>query len=333
MDPVTQVALGAAIGEATAGRQAGRRAMLWGGICAALPDFDTFVPLGDAVADFTYHRSVTHSLLVLTALTPLMTWLVLRIHRDLAPHRLRVGLAIWLAFLTHPLLDAFTVYGTQLLWPVDNTPVAWASIFIIDPFYTLPLLIGVIAALVLARTRRLGHALNAAGLTLSTLYLAWTLGAKAVVEDIARDSLAALGLERAPLVSTPAPFQSVLWRVVAMDEASYLEGYYSLAQERPGMAFTRYPSRPELLRGLEAHWPVQRLQWFTRGFYRVSDIDGQVVITDLRMGMEPGYVFRFVIGEAHNPHARPLPSRRLPPQRDFGRAEWLWRRIWSAEAE
>ena len=79
MDSITQLALGAAVGEATAGRQVGRRALLWGAICGTLPDLDVFIPLGDAVRDFTYHRSFSHSLFVLAALTPLIVWLILKL--------------------------------------------------------------------------------------------------------------------------------------------------------------------------------------------------------------------------------------------------------------
>ena len=54
MDTVTQIALGAAVGEATLGRKVGKRAILWGGICGLFPDLDVLIPLGDAVKDFTY---------------------------------------------------------------------------------------------------------------------------------------------------------------------------------------------------------------------------------------------------------------------------------------
>lgn len=59
MDTVTQIGLGAAAGEAVLGRQVGRRALLWGGICGLLPDLDVLVPLGDAVRDFTYDRGAS----------------------------------------------------------------------------------------------------------------------------------------------------------------------------------------------------------------------------------------------------------------------------------
>ena len=68
MDSITQIALGAAVGEVVLGRQVGRRAMLWGGICGLFPDLDLLVPLNDAVKELTYHRGPSHSLFVLAAL-------------------------------------------------------------------------------------------------------------------------------------------------------------------------------------------------------------------------------------------------------------------------
>ncbi|MDH3386811.1 MAG: metal-dependent hydrolase, partial [Gammaproteobacteria bacterium] len=108
MDSLTQLALGAAVGEATLGRKIGNRAIIWGAIAGTLPDLDVFVPLGDAVRDFTYHRSASHSLFVLALLTPLMAFLITRIHPDTRQHFKRWMLAIYLVFSTHVLLDSLT---------------------------------------------------------------------------------------------------------------------------------------------------------------------------------------------------------------------------------
>jgi inner membrane protein len=332
LDAVTQITLGAAIGEATLGRRVGARAMAWGAVCAILPDLDVFVPLGDVVRDFTYHRSATHSLLVLAVLSPLMVWLILKVHPQTAPHRLGWLALVLLAFLTHPLLDSFTVYGTQLLWPLDDTPVALSSIFIIDPAYTLPLLIGVIAVLVLSRERPLGHRLNWAGLALSSCYLIWTLGAKMHVEQVAKESLADQGIAYEHLLTVPTPFNSLAWRVLATRSDGYHDGFYSVFDDDRHISMSAFPSQPELLNGIEDHWPVKRLMWFTRGFYSVRRIEDAVVITDLRMGLEDGYVFRFKVGEIGNPHATPSIPERVPSMRDMLRVRKVWTRIWNEVA-
>ena len=327
MDSLTQATLGAAVGEVTLGRQVGNRALLWGALCGTLPDLDVFIPLGDVVRDFTYHRSVSHSLLVTAALTPLVVWIILRVHPRTRPYRWRWALLVYLAFVTHALLDSFTVYGTQILWPLSNTPVLWSTIFIIDPLYTLPLLAGVTAALVLTRDSSRGHQLNAAGLILSTLYLGWTVGVKTHVAQLAEESLNRQGIPTQRILTTPTPFNSILWRVLAMDANGYYEGFYSLLDAGSEVQMRRYPSENVLLTGIEEHWPVQRLQWFTGGFYAVRSAGSDVVITDLRMGLQPDFVFSFKVGELGAPHTRPTDPALIPSTTSFARIPTVMRRI------
>lgn len=332
MDSLTQLALGAAVGEAVAGRQVGRRALLWGAICGTLPDLDVFISFGDAVRDFTYHRSASHSLFVLAALTPLLVWLILKLHPSTADYHRRWFVLVYLVFATHVLLDSFTVYGTQILWPFVTTPMTWSTIFIIDPVYTLPLLVGVIAALIAGRRGTWGHTANAVGLVLSTGYLLWTVSAKLYVEQIARQALAIQQINYSKVLTTPAPFTSLMWRVVVINETHYYEGFYSLFDGEVPISFEQHPRSLALLAPLHDSWPVQRLQWFTKDFYAASSQEGDIIITDLRMGLEPDYVFRFKVGEVANPHPQPAPVQRMASIRNFERLPWLWARIWDPQA-
>ena len=333
MDSITQLALGAAVGEAAAGRQVGRRALLWGAIAGTIPDLDVFIPLGDAVRDFTYHRGASHSLFVLLALTPLLVWLILKLHPDTAGHRRRWFVMIYLVFATHVLLDSFTVYGTQIFWPFVTTPMTWSTIFIVDPLYTLPLLLGIIAALVAGRRYSWGHMANTFGLVLSTGYLAWTLGAKLHVETVARNALQQQNITATDVLTTPSPFNSLLWRILVVDDRHYYEGYYSVFDDSSSISFEQHSRQIELLEPLNETWPVQRLRWFTKKFYTAALSGNDIVITDLRMGTEPEYVFRFKVGEMGNPHAHPAPVERLPGIRNYERLSWVWGRIWDSRAE
>jgi inner membrane protein len=332
MDTVTQIGLGAAVGEAVLGRQVGRRALLWGGICGLLPDLDVLVPLGDAVKDFTYHRGPSHSLFVLAAFTPLMVYWILKIHPQSARHRARWLWLVFLAFVTHVLLDCLTVYGTQIFWPLPTPPVMWSTVFIIDPAYSLPLLAGVLAAAVMSRKSTRGRTVNAACLALSTAYLFWSIGAKIHVEGIARESLRQQGIGHHALLTTPTAFNTLLWRVLAMDGEGYAEGYYSLLDASREIRMTRYPANRHLLEGLEGHWPVERLQWFTHGFYAVQQIGNGIAMADLRMGLEPDYTFRFQVAATGNPHPVPEAGRRLKDPRDIKVLTWIWQRIWTEAA-
>ena len=328
MDSLTQLALGAAVGEAAMGRKVGNRAILWGAIAGTLPDLDVFVPLGDVVRDFTYHRSASHSLFVLAVLTPLLVWLITRIHPDSRQYRTRWMLAIYAIFVTHVLLDSLTAYGTQIFWPFFETPVSISTIFIIDPLYTLPLVVGVVAALVMTRQRDRGHLVNRYGLILSSIYLGWTLVAKLVVDTRFESELAAQQIDYRGIFTVPAPFNSLLWRAVVRDDNGYYEAYYSLFDGDESIEFQYYASEEALIKTIDSHWPIQRLKWFSRGFYAVSRLDDDIIISDLRMGLEPDYVFRFKVGELANPHPKPVTPEQLQAERDLGLLRLMWARIW-----
>jgi len=312
MDSITQFALGASVGEAVLGRKAGNRAPLIGGIIATLPDLDSFIPWNDAVATFTYHRSASHSLLVLTAVTPLFTWLVLKLQPPLRAFRQRTFWLIFLAFITHPLLDAFTVYGTQLFWPITDYPVSGSTIFIVDPAYTLWLLIGFMTAMVASREKVLGHRINTAGLILSSVYLGWTVVAKVIVDQKAEAALSAQNITFERFMTTPAPFNTAVWRIIGRDDDGYFDGFYSFLPDSAPIRFNHYPSDDGLLDTISEHWPVQRLLWFTHGFYRVSLQGGDILITDLRMGLEANYRFIFKVAETSVLGTVPVTSTQLP---------------------
>ena len=311
MDSLTQFALGAAVGEAVMGRKVGRKAIVWGGIAGTLPDLDVFVPLGDAVKDFTYHRSASHSLFVLALVTPLMVWLINRIHPNLREFKRHWLLMIYLVFTTHVLLDSFTAYGTQIFWPFITTPISWSTIFIIDPLYTLPLLIGISAALVMTRETDRGHLINRFGLMASSVYLSWTVFAKFIVENNIENALQTQNIAYQKMFTTPSPFNSLLWRALVKVDTGYYEAFYSVLDKGSTIHFRYYGSDEKLLNGIENHWPVQRLKWFSKGLYSVSLHQQDIVISDLRMGAEPNYVFRFKVGELGNPHPSPVTPVRL----------------------
>jgi inner membrane protein len=366
MDSLTHIVVGAAVGTAVLGRRIGPRAALWGAVCSTLPDLDVLVPYGDPVRDFTYHRAASHSLFWLTITAPTIAWLIARIERR-AGAGLRAWLAlVWLALISHPLLDAFTVYGTQLLLPFSDYPVALGSVFIIDPLYTLPVAIGTAAALWLRRRdpMRAWH-WNCAGLAASTLYLGWTVAAQSHVEGVVNRAMAASPSAHGRVLVTPTPFNSLLWRVVVMDDGGYSEGYHSLLADAAPVELEHHPSAPRLLDALHDDWSVRRLAWFSKGFYAVSEgapdqrvakgsastlsqllgfvetaqAGGRaaaaqqraVVMTDLRMGETPWFVFSFVVAERDGERVTPVPALQLPMAKlPPDAVEQLWRRGFSA---
>ena len=318
MDSLTQITLGAAVGVAVMGRRtAVWKAALWGGIAGTLSDLDVVIDHGNAVLNMVRHRGESHSFFYLTLFSPLLAWLVSKIHGEDALFG-RWWLALWLVLITHPLLDAMTIYGTQLLMPFTNYPFGIGSLFIIDPAYTVPLIVGVVAALRMKNAR--GLRWNALALGLSTLYLGWSVLAQQHVERVARDSLQAEGISAQALLVTPAPLNTVLWRLVATTPERYYEGFYSLLDDKPTVRWTAYPKGAELLAQHRDNDSVQRIAAFTKGLFSLQEANGRLMLTDLRMGQEPAYAFRFDVTTTPPVQlsARPDLRNGLP---------WLWDRI------
>lgn len=327
MDSLSQLALGAAVGVAVMGRRtAVWKAAAWGAVCGTLPDLDVLIDYGDPVRNVTLHRAEGHAFFYLTLISPLLAWLIAKIHRETDRFR-RWWLAVWLALVTHPMLDLMTVYGTQVARPFTDRPFGFGSIFIIDPLYTLPLAAGVVAAL-LARDRQRGARWNAAGLALSTAYLAWGLAVQQHVAAIAADSLREQRIDAQHVLVTPAPFTTLLWRVVAVAPDEFHEGYYSLFDRERRIAFDRFPRGMALYEELRGDASVEQVAWFSRGFFKMSQDGAHVLITDVRMGQEPFYTFNFVVAERHSRAVSVYPpvyvSNRIALRRGL---PWLWQRL------
>ncbi len=326
MDSLSQLVLGASIGVAVMGRRtAVWKAALWGGICGTLPDLDVFISYDDAVRDMTYHRAQSHAFFYLTLAAPLLAWAASKLHGEMALFK-RWCVALWLALVTHPVLDATTIYGTQLLLPFTDHPFGVGSMFIIDPLYTLPLVIGVMVAL--WRKRFAGLSWNMAGLVLSSAYLGWSMGAQAHVRGVVNEALAGQGVAAQRILVTPAPFNTILWRVVVMRPDGFDEAYYSLLDRGRKIRFEHHASDGPLFEATKNIWAVQRMAWFTHGFFKMQQKDGKAILTDLRMGAEPNYVFSFELAQRQGgAWQATIPIQVGSRGEPSAQLAWLWQRM------
>jgi inner membrane protein len=333
MDSITHLFLGGAIVAAIAPPRHRRAALLAGAALNTLPDLDV-LPLAlcdDPVVRMTWHRSATHSWLVL----PFVAWAIWAFFRArggrVAEAPVRWWWAMFLCLMAHPLIDAFTVYGTQLFWPLPMRPIMWSSLFIVDPLFTLPWLAACVVAW-FARERLLAQRALLAGITLGIAYVGWSLVAKALVERAADRSLASFGLAGAPRFSVPTPLNTLLWRVVAMTPDGYVEGERSLVADDGPMRFRAHASDVPALAAARGFPSVARLLWFDHGFAMAQVRDGELVVSDLRMGSEPDYAFRFVVARQVTGGWQAIrPPRQAPlDMRADSALAGVWRRIWSA---
>ena len=333
LDSLTQAVLGAAVGEAVAGPRLGRRAALWGAVAGTLPDLDILAyPWLDTAGELQFHRGLTHGLAFAFVAGPALGWLVWRFERWRAgrdPDRSersagtwRAWAAVWFwALLTHPLLDTFTVYGTQLLAPFSDRPFAVGSVFIIDPLYTVPLAAGLVAAL-FSRSRVRGRRWAGWGLAVSSAYLAWGLVAQQTAHRATLRALDARDVRPDRVLTVAAPLTTLLWRseveVETDSGAVYLTGLRSLLDDGPGMAFDTTAARRDLLAPYAETRSAETLRWFSRGWLWVrpgTDDEGGLLVSDVRFGRADGGLGRGGPGATEAPY---LFTWRLGPESGGG---------------
>jgi inner membrane protein len=284
VDSITQAALGAAVAEAGMGRRLGNKAIVWGAALGTLPDLDIVAyPWLDHIGRLEWHRGWSHSLIVMAAASLLFGWLVSRIHKG-SVSALRASITVFAVFATHSLIDVFTVYGTMVFAPFSDYRAGWNNLFIIDPLFTAPLLLGLAVALFFRSDARFRHRANTAGLVLASLYAVWSLGAKSVAESRMRENLASAGIETRRVISTPTPFNTLLWRGLAERDDDFVITYHSLLDPGAPPSFDFIPKNHEALAPIADSREATRLAWFSNGFYSVRKTDRGWLVSDWRFG-------------------------------------------------
>lgn len=326
MDSLTQIVLGAAVGEAVLGKKIGNKAMLYGAIAGTIPDLDVFVnSFTDTVSALEIHRGVTHSILFSIFFAPIFGWLVSRFERYK-----NVKDWSWLFFwclLTHPLLDAFTTWGTQLFWPL-NIRVAFKTIFVIDPLYTVPFMVFLILAMFQNRTSKKRRFYNNMGLVFSTGYLAITLLLKWYTYTKFEEALKEQDIAYTQIDTRPSPMNTILWSANVATEDAFLIGSYSLFDSQP-IVFNSYPKNHELIADFADHDKMRRMISISKQWYLITKKNDALYFNDLRFGllsMEPDaqdFVFQYKVETNTNGELYFTET-----EKDRGDAEKLLKQLW-----
>lgn len=292
MDLVTQGLLGAVVGQVGFQRHLGRRAILWGGIVGLLPDADVLVvkAVSNLMAMELIHRGLTHSVFFAFFMAiPLGIALHHIDHRLTTQRDVRVRseqiktwclLCFW-ALITHPLLDLFTTFGTQLLAPFSSHRFALNAIPIIDPIYSVPLIMSIIVGCAMPRK---SFTVSSITLFLTSTYLLYGIAqhdqAMAVARNFcAQNDLKCSRIEAFPLL--PTMFAQRLW--VQTKDAVYVSEYSTWTKKsKPwvAQAITEVPPQ------IREHKAFKVYDWFTNGIYvtRAQTAHGFCVI-DSRYGL------------------------------------------------
>lgn len=315
MDSVTQLVLGAAIAGTIGHKQLGRSALVVGAVLATLPDLDVFLPATDAVTRFTEHRSFSHSLFVLFPFAFVCLAVLKLIFKKEVISDQRLFWLCCLPLITHPMLDALTSYGTQLFWPLAGHPISIASIFAVDPLYTLPLLIGCIYLWRNGESSKKYKArrINQIGLILSSGYLLLGLLLQTLMQNKVELALQANHIAKNKIFISPLYPSLNWWGAIVVDKGVYYNVKVNVLSNILGNDLD-ISLKQDLGYGVIATSPVAltSLDWFTNGFIRLQDIEGQLVATDLRMKTgQLDYAFKFALAEKHQEGWRTISPLRL----------------------
>lgn len=285
MDSLTQIVLGAAVGEAVLGKKVGNKAMLWGAIAGTIPDLDVITKF--FVDDLTaneLHRGISHSLFFSVVFAPILGYFIHWLYRNKqgASKKEWSWLAFW-ALVTHPLLDCHTTWGTQFLWPLPYK-IAYNNIFVVDPIYTLPFLGLLVSAAFLKRDKSLRRKLNWAGIIISSTYMLWTLGAKAFVHYNFSQNLKNQQIAYSRLTTVPTPFNSILWMGTAETPNGYKVGAYSLLDKSKHINFSDVYGNHSLIDSIKDQDEIKRLKYLSKNWYIIEQDSAGLKFIDMRFG-------------------------------------------------
>ncbi len=291
MDLITQGLAGALLAQSAARVPDVRRAALIGAIAGMLPDADILIrATDDPLFSIEYHRHFTHSLLFVPCGAMLVTLLVWSFLRERLSVARIYGFAL-LGMLSAGLLDACTSFGTHLLWPFNEERIAWSLIAIVDPVFSLVLLV----ALLLAWRRR-SAVLARFGIGLALVYLLLAL----VQQQRAIDEVLELAGERGHVIERlevkPTLGNILLWRTLYQVEGLFYVdavrvGWFSAPRYYAGEPIARVvpedlamiPTDSVLIKDIE------RFSKLTDG-YMVRHPEQPWVLGDIRYAMLPNSI-------------------------------------------
>jgi len=290
MDSLTQAALGALCGEIILSRQLGWRGVALGAFFGTLPDLDIIAYYWlDAGEQLRWHRGISHSLLIIPIAAVIFGWLLSQGTRG---EKLLFKRAFWFVAITwgtHILIDCFNTYGTQVLEPFSDHRFSLNCMFIIDPFFTVPMLIGLLLCLTIFRKQwKWRKGVQWVTVVCICSYFVAALSFKLVAERQIRDRFNSWGVTPTALMTAPTPMNIFCWRGVARDDEKYYITYWSLfdegEREDPVVEFSK---GHHLEKDFKESEDFQTIKWFTKGWrktYQNPEEPNSIYIATLMMG-------------------------------------------------
>lgn len=262
----------------------------------------------DTVDALAFHRGFMHSILFFIMFSPVLGWVISRIHKNTGAGWLQWANLMFWGLFTHSLLDCFTTWGTQLFWPFGNR-ISIKSIFVIDPLYTLPFLVLLLIVMFKKQGSPARTKLNNIALIISSLYLLFTVINKQYINLQFEKAFARQNINLMRYETKPTPLNNILWASNAETKDGYYISYYSLLDKNLPGQFNYFAKNHHLINHLENEPQVKKLLWITEGFYTIEPWKKGFIMNDLRFGQTDGwqqgtgnFVFAYQLDTTHGLH-------------------------------
>ena len=289
MDPITQGTVGAAFAQSTANKNNILRIGVIGFLAGLAPDLDVLIrSSNDPILFLEYHRQFSHSLFFISFGSLIVALLIFPLVKKSMSLK-TVYIASFLGYATHGLLDACTSYGTQLFWPFSNERVTWNNISIVDPLFTIPILILVGTAI---KTRKKLFSFFAIGWATFYLSLGFVQYERALSTAIELANSRGHNAER--LTLKPSFGNLILWKSIYQhEEKFYVDAIRTVRSstwcsgENIRMFDYQY-HLPSLDKDSQQRKDIERFRWFSQDYLGFDKQEN--LVTDVRYSMIPNKI-------------------------------------------
>ena len=315
MDPLSQGAVGTAFAQSTANKKNIFKISVIGFLAGLAPDLDILIKSStDPILFLEYHRQFTHSLFFIP-FGSLIVALILFPFVKSSMSMKTVYYASLLGYATHGLLDACTSYGTQLFWPFSNERVTWNNISIVDPLFTIPVLILVVIAI---KTKKKIFSFFSIGWIIFYLSLGFIQYERALLAAVELAQVRGHSPER--LTLKPSFGNLILWKSIYQHKETFYVDAIRTAQSSTWCTgesirvFDYQYHLPDLEKESQQKKDIERFRWFSQDYLGYDK--ERNIVTDVRYSMIPNQIapmWGLVIDEQRgvNDHAIWWTSRSL----------------------
>ena len=289
MDPISQGTVGAAFAQSTANKKNILRIGIIGFLAGLAPDLDVLIrSSNDPILFLEYHRQFSHSLFFIPFGSLIVALLIFSLVKGSMGFK-TVYVASFLGYATHGLLDACTSYGTQLFWPFSSERVTWNNISIVDPIFTIPVII--LVAIAITKKKRI-FSFFAIGWIAFYLSLGFVQYERAL--SAAMQLADSRGHNAQRLTLKPSFGNLILWKSIYQHEETFYVDAIRTVQSSTWCSgesiriFDYQYHLPDLDKESQQAKDIERFRWFSQDYLGYEE--EKKLVTDIRYSMIPDQI-------------------------------------------